>query len=441
MTTSCATSKPDCPERLAGGAGRVPRAILLAAALAALGLAPAGARAQADHHGHAHADEPVHADSIAAPPDSVALPESMPEPGPPLIYVDLDRNRQRLSSPEAVAALVDTIAQAGFRRILVDVKTRDGRVLYPSRVAPRLDMDFDYFEAFRTEARRRDLQVGALFSVFAEGDPRTKSGPVYENPEWQTIYRTAEGATANQAEAPTVGTVYANPVLFNVRRYEAMSFSDLLANLKPDFVCIDEARFFNNTSDLGDSTRKAFGDWYELAPAEWPDVALDQQHPRFRWWVAFRVGVIHDFVGRLRRLRDSVAPGTPLVLMAPAYYEPAAAVGLNWAHSSFKPPMWYANTEFRKRSVADLVDELVLVSRDSNPRALSEITYVVRNVVRRQRPASVFLPIDIFQKRAGRLIEGVDTVRGAGLGLAVGDAGQVGATGMWPLLEEILTAP
>jgi hypothetical protein len=454
MTTSCATSNPDWSDRAGGAAGR-PRAARFAAVPAAIGrrvgpllfglvllLAPAELRAQGDGHGHAQAPEPpAHADSMAAAADSLALPESMPEPGPPTIYVDLDRNLARLRSPEAVAALVDTVARAGFRRIIVDVKTRDGRVLYPSRVAPRLELEFDYFETFRREARRRNVQVGALFSVFAEGDPRTKTGPVYDHPEWQTTYRTADGQLANQAETPTIATVYANPVLFNVQRYEAMSFSDLLSALKPDFICIDEARFFNNMSDLGDSTRASFDAWFNLSPSEWPDVAINQQHPRFSWWVAFRVGVIHEFVARLKRLRDTVAPGTPLVLMAPAYYEPAATIGVNWAHSSYRPPFWYANSEFRKRALADLVDELVLVSRDANPKALHEIGLVVRNVTRRQRPASVFLPVDVFQRRHGRMIEGVGMVREAGLGLVVGDAGQVGGFELWPLLEELLVQP
>jgi hypothetical protein len=438
MTTFCATSKPGSPDRPRGGDRRLLAILLL---LLALSTAPATSLAQGDGHGHGHSEAPAHADSSASPADSLAMPAAMPEPGPPMIYVDLDRNLARLATPEAVAALVDTIARAGFGRIIVDVKTRAGRVLYPSRVAPRLETDFDYFETFRKEAHRRNLRVGALFSVFAEGDPRTKSGPAYERPEWQTLYRTADGNIVSQADEPTLGTVYANPVLFNVQRYEAMSFSDLLSALKPDFVCIDEARFFNNTSDLGDSTRHSFDAWYNLSPSEWPDVAVNQQHPRFSWWVAYRVGVIHEFVGRLKRLRDTVAPGTPLILMAPAYYEPATTVGLNWAHSSFDPPMWYANTEFRKRSLADLVDELVLVSRDSNPKALLEITLVVRNVTRRQRPASVFLPIDVFQRRIGRLIEGTETVRDAGMGLTIGDAGQVGSFEMWSILEEILRTP
>jgi len=385
----------------------------------------------------------VHVNPIPANPDTgkvdtTPLPPMPQAPGP-MIMVDLDRNLPRLNSAAAVSALVDTIARAGFQRIVVDVKLRDGRVIYPSRVAPLVDPGFDYFAAFRQAADRHHLELVAYVSVFAEGDPSTGRGLAYEKPEWQQMLDVPERGVLRQADSPQAGQfILLNPLLPSVQRYETTSISDMIQNLKPDAILLNETRFISRESDLSDSTRLAFDAWTGASPLDWPGDVLNKDHPRFPLWQAFRVGVIHEFVRRIKTLRDGVAPDVPIILSAPAYYEPATTLGVNWAHSSFKPPMWYSTEKFRSRGLADLVDELALVSRDANPAAIREIMSGVKRVTRHQRPVGLVLLVEQYQGRPGRLLEVVQVLQKGSFGVTVSDAGQIGAMGMWDVLGEAL---
>lgn len=382
-------------------------------------------------------------DPVPATPDTstaeiLPLPPMPPAPKP-MIMVDLDRNLPRLNSAKAIDALVDTIARAGFQRLVVDVKLRDGRVIYPSRVAPRIDPGFDYFEAFRQAADRHGLEVVSYVSVFAEGDPSTHRGMAYDKPELQQMLDIPGRGVMRQADSPQAGQfILLNPLLPAVQRYETTSVSDMIQNLKPDAILLSETRFISPESDLSDSTRVTFDSWTGLSPLDWPKDVLNEEHPRYPLWQAFRVGIIHEFVRRIRTLRDGVAPGVPIILSAPAYYEPATTIGVNWAHSSFKPPMWYATEGFRARGLADLVDELALVSRDANPVAIRQIMTGVKRATRHQRPVGLILLVEQYQGRPGRLLEAVQVLQQGSFGVTISDAGQIGAMGMWEVLGEAL---
>ncbi len=366
------------------------------------------------------------------------LPPMPPAPKP-TIMVDLDRNLPRLNSTMAISALVDTIAMAGFQRIVVDVKMRDGRVIYPSRVAPLLDPGFDYFGAFRGAADRHGLELVANVSVFAEGDPSTHRGLAYERPEWQQMLEVTDRGVLRQAESPEAGQfILLNPLLPSVQRYEMTAISDLFQNLKPDAVLLSETRFITPESDLSDSTKFAFDAWTGLSPLEWPKDVLNVEHPRFPLWQAFRVGIIHEFIQRVKTLRDGIAPGVPIILSAPAYYKPATTIGVNWAHSSFKPSLWYVTDRFRSRALADLVDELALISRDSNPLAIRDIMIGIKRGTCHQRPVGLILLVEQYQGRPGRLLEAIQTLQNGSFGVTISDAGQIGALGMWEVLGEVL---
>lgn len=383
---------------------------------------------------------PIPANPETAGVAQAPLPPLPPAPRP-TIMVDLDRNLPRLRSVAAVEALVDTIARAGFGRIIVDVKLRDGRVVFPSRVAAPLEVGFDYFGAFRKAADRHDLDIIAYASVFAEGDPSTGKGLAYEHPEWQQMLMIEGRGVMRQADSPEAGQfILLNPMLPSVQKFEATSISDMIQNLKPDAILLNETRFISRESDLSDSSRVSFDTWTGLSPLDWPKDVLDKEHPRFPLWQAYRVGVIHEFVNRIKTLRDGVAPGMPIILSAPAYWEPATTLGVNWAHSTFRPNLWYATDRFRARGLADLVDELALVSRDANPAAIREIMIGVKRATRHERPVGLILLVEQFQNRPGRLLEAVQTLRKGGFGVTVSDAGQIGAYGMWDVLGEAFGA-
>ncbi|TPW04970.1 MAG: Uncharacterized protein FD129_2829, partial [bacterium] len=219
-----------------------PEALRLSAVLCLL-FAAATARGQADLN-------PLPTTVDTARVDAKPLPPLPPAPAP-TIMIDLDRNLPRLNSVEAVDALVDTVARAGFRRLIVDVKMRDGRVVYPSRVAPLIDPGFDYFGAFRRAADRHDMELVAYVSVFADGNPGTGLGLAYEKPEWQQMLDVPERGVMRQADSPQAGQfILLNPLNASVQRYEATAISDMIQNLKPDAILLNETRFVTKESDL-----------------------------------------------------------------------------------------------------------------------------------------------------------------------------------------------
>ncbi|MDZ4805243.1 MAG: family 10 glycosylhydrolase [Candidatus Eisenbacteria bacterium] len=422
MTTSSSGSKKSWPD-----------AIRFSAALLLLLTAPA-----AMGQGHLN---PLPAITDTSKADTTPLPPMPPAPAP-AIMIDLDRNLVRLNSVEAVNALVDTVARAGFKRLIVDVKLRDGRVVFPSRVAPPIDPGFDYFGAFRQAAERHGLEVIAYASVFADGNPSTGRGLAYDRPEWQQVLNIPERGVMRQTDSPQAGQfILLNPLLPAVQRYETTAISDMIQNLKPDAILLNEIRFVSRESDLSDSTRILFDAWTGLSPLEWPKDVLDKDHPRFPLWQAFRVGIIHEFVNRIKTLRDGVAPGVPIILSAPAYYEASTTLGVNWAHSRFKSSLWYSTERFRSRSLADLVDELALVSRDANPAAIREIMTGVKRATHQERPVGLILIVEQYQNRPGRLLEAIQTLQRGSFGVTVSDAGQIGAMGMWEVLGEAFANP
>ena len=378
----------------------------------------------------------------AAPRDSVVIPARMPPAPPPALFVDLDRNLARLNSPAAIAALVDTAAGAGIRRIIVDVKKRDGSVVFKSRVAPSAGLDFDYFGAFREAGRRHAVEIVAAFQVLVEGDVRTRTGPAFDRPEWQQVVEVENRGLLPQSQIPQAGSaLLASPVLVSVQRYEATVFSDLLQQLKPDGVYLDELRYFSREADLGDSAHAAFDTWHGLSPTvDWPKPVLDRNDPRFAKWVTFRATVIYELYMRLKKLRDTLTPETPLLIGGPGYFEPSLGIGVNWAHSSFRASIWYYTEAMRQRALADQADQLLLICNETNPAAVKEVLRGVDLVTARQRPVSMFYSVERFQRRPGRLLEALTTTREAGFGIVIGDGGQIGAGGFWETLREALRA-
>lgn len=416
MTRSSASLRSACGRALAGVAAVV------------LALFPAGCAASG---------QSTPADSAVAAP----LPPPPPAP-PPALWIELERNQNRLTSEAAIAAVVDSAAAAGFRQIIVEVKRSDGAVVFPSDHAPPAGLGFDYFGAFRKAAARRGLTTVAHLRVFAEGNTKTEKGPAYDHPEWQTVVQAAEqGGLQPQSQFARKGPIlYVNPCLPAVQQYESLVIEDLLRAVKPEAVLLEDLRFFSPESDFSDSTRVRFERWSGFGPGEWPGSLLDNTKPRYAVWMAFRVGVIREFAGRLRALRDNLAPGTKLLLAAPGYYEPAVSVGVNWAHPDYKPNLWYANERFQRAGLAGLFDGVVVMNRDSNPAALREVIRGAKTITWNHAPLGVLVTSDQYPRRGGRFRECLQVIRDAGLGVVVAGLGQMGPQGFWDIVREELPA-
>ncbi len=403
-----------------------------------------------DHdHDHAHdhaADSTAAAQPASLPSDGTDLPVDtvippLPEPSGSSLWLDLDRDRSRLASVEQVRAIVDTAAMYHFRRIVLDVKTNEGAVAFPSGRAPRAELPLDVCAAFSEAAKKKGIEIVLRFDVLIEGDLRTKKGPAFDNPEWQTVVDVDNRGLMRQSEyAPGGPTIYLNPCLPDVQKYEAAVFEDLLRELKPTTVLLDEIRFYSKAADYSDEARTQFETWIGMGPAPWPESVNNTGNPRYSLWMTYRVGVITEFVRRLVAVRDRVAPDTRVGISVPGYYEPSVDLGMSWIYSGYKPKLWFADGQFRRFSLADVVDEMVVVSRDSNPFVVRDISRGAARGTMNHLPLTVLLNVRPFEGRPARFRECLQQIHASGLSVAIADIDSMSRDGLWEIFREELLA-
>ncbi len=116
-----------------------------------------------------------------------------------ILWVDATANFARLCHPEGVRELVARCREAGINALVVDVKDLTGRVLYDSRIAPRLEEyggarnapGFDLLKTASEECRASGIAIYAAINVFAEGR-KAEGGPVFDHPEWEAVVQDPE---------------------------------------------------------------------------------------------------------------------------------------------------------------------------------------------------------------------------------------------------------
>lgn len=112
-----------------------------------------------------------------------------------VLWVDGTANLERCSSTERIEALVAKIKSVGFNTIVYDVKPISGEVLYPSKLAPkieewkgqRLPKEFDPLAAMSRAARAQGIELLISLNSFSEGHALFKRGPGYGKKDWQTV--------------------------------------------------------------------------------------------------------------------------------------------------------------------------------------------------------------------------------------------------------------
>jgi len=387
-------------------------------------------------------DAPAPAADVAVPNDSTdlavetAIPP-LPAPAGPALWLDLDGDAARFASAKAARAVVDTAAEYGFKRIILDVKKTDGSVLFDSRNAPRAPVPGSVLDAFADEAGKKGIETVIHFDVFVEGNLATKTGPAFDHPNWQTIVDVENRGLMPQAEYPQGGAaVFVNPCRSDVQMYEASVFGDLLTALKPTTVILDEVRFHSKAADYSDTTRIQFESWIGLGPGAWPGSVIDKKNPRYVLWMTYRAGVITEFVKRLRRVRDRVSPDTRFAMAVPGYYEPAVDLGINWIYSGYQPRLWFADARFRRFGLADHLDEMVIVARDTNPFVVRDITKGSIRGTMNHLPLTVALPVRGFAGRPSRFRECLQNVYANGLSVAIMEPDAMAADGLWQIFRE-----
>ena len=108
------------------------------------------------------------------------------------LWIDADANFGRFSTKANITSYLAKMKDTGFNEIYLDVKPGCGYALYDSSILPKLktvsgvtvDRDWDYLGFWIEEADKYGIQVIASISTLGYGDPKTKTGLIYDSNSW-----------------------------------------------------------------------------------------------------------------------------------------------------------------------------------------------------------------------------------------------------------------
>ena len=242
-----------------------------------------------------------------------------------MLWFDAEANFDRFRTKEGITQMLDKTVEAGFNKIVVDVKPVEGDVLYESSFMTKAtqigqvsvtDRDWDYLQFFLDEAHKRDLKVTVSTTIFPMGMPSTRQGPVYRDAQkW-------EGMTCLQNKPRTGGgsrmvdirddaskvAAFLNPVLPEVREFALRFIREIVSNYDFDAYALDYCRFPDNQSDFSEASKSAFEEYIKSSVTTWPDDVFTYDAAGnivpgtyYKLWWEFRSMVIRDFVAEVRR--------------------------------------------------------------------------------------------------------------------------------------------
>ena len=249
--------------------------------------------------------------------------------------------RTSLTSPAAVAAMVDAAKASGFNALLVQVRGR-GDAYYQPGLEPRAPAlatrpAFDPLEATVERAHAAGLKVHAWINVnLVAGIGELPSGRdhvVYRHPEWMMVPRQlADDLAAIDPRSPeylgrivrfarsqqnAIEGVYLSPIPDGAAAYTVGVIRDIVRRYAVDGVHLDYARYPSDEFDYSRAALRLFRESVlpDLGAAE--RRALDARLPSEpllytrafpERWRTFRAGRLTTLVAAVRRMLGATKP-------------------------------------------------------------------------------------------------------------------------------------
>ncbi len=300
------------------------------------------------------------------------------------LWIEPSANLPALSTRDGVAAVLDKAKAAGVTVVIPEAKNAWGLVTYESEFAPLLrsspiprlsppvydapatwyPQDYDLLQVMIEEAHRRGIQVHAAVNVFGEGYTPTQTGMAIDRPDWQAQHLVyALGAIPSSR----VGTVaFVNPALPEVQLYELAVIGEIVRRYDVDGIILDRARYPDATADVSDDSRVRFERWRGHPVAHWPEdvVRVDSDRiipgPFFRQWVAWRAGIIQQFVRAASRLVRGLRPQLAFAAYVGGWYPAYWNEAVNWAAPDARLPFPWVTSEWQQAAIAPYFDYLMV---------------------------------------------------------------------------------
>ncbi|MFQ5674988.1 MAG: alpha amylase family protein [bacterium] len=393
-----------------------------------------------------------------------------------VLWCDPLKNFEQITTRDGIISLLDQAKDSGFRGIALVVKTNSGEVIYKNgKLAPRLlewkgarlTIDFDPLQVFLVESKSRNLEIYAVFSVFAEGHLMERRGPIYGNhPDWQsTVYvmDDEEPVLMPITEWSYGPIAFANPVRKDVQNYEVSVINEFIKNYKVDRIIFDKMRFSGIESDFSDYSKQEFQKF--LGPAQqlnwWPDDIYElrlvsdelERIPGqyYQEWIEFRAKTMQSFlkllIDSIRKVDASVPISSFVGAWYPTYYE----VGVNWASETNIPEEEWSSRDYYKTAQAEMLDSViaacffprVTIEEAENVNAdwwmsIEGSAAVANEVVNRACPVEAAVMVEQFKNNSGLFKKALATALDLDDGLYVYDFSQLEKYDYWGAVKSVL---
>ena len=226
----------------------------------------------------------------------------------------------RTAAVAKMRTTLDAYAEAGINTLIMLVKNTSGHVYYASEIGVRdAAYDWDFFEVFLAEARKRRMEVHPWFCVFPES---AILGRVREHPEWLIASPRGEMVAV------------ANPALPAVRAYEIDLMLEVVRKYGVDWVHLDYVRYpCEPTEPFFSFDRESLRLFKEDTGIDMAAVkARDTGNPAWNVWLRWNTDRVTVFV---RELRAALGATGRKVRISAAVFPDAAnarvAIGQDWA--------------------------------------------------------------------------------------------------------------
>ena len=293
------------------------------------------------------------------------------------LWIDADANLRTFLVKENVGKYLDKAREAGFTKIVLDVRPGSGYPMYPSKVLPELTKvkgfefhrDWDYLQYFLDEAHKRNMKLTASITTFAGGRQPFGEGLVYDNPKWNgksSIEYLPGKGLIDVRENSSQNHVFMNPLDPDWQNLVRDLLREI-AGYPVDGIALDYCRYANGgNADFSEMSRTAFEKYLGKKLERFPEdiFSYDKDGKRipgiyYKDWWAFRAKNIYDFIQSAHDLIKAINPNIEIEYWAASWYNSLYATGQNWAsknHDTSKENPDFANEDYSKYGFAGLLD-------------------------------------------------------------------------------------
>ncbi len=215
--------------------------------------------------------------------------------------------RPKQTSAQEVDAYVEQLYQQGVNALCIETLW-GGTMIMPMPEDSLFEVNpsfkhFDMLQAYIDSCHKRGMELHCWIPIFyvgnAEGQNAFRS-PGKKKPEW--LSRSSKGGTYSDSD----NYMMIDPGNEEACAFLLSSYKYILETYDIDGFQLDYIRYWSRTADVdfgyNEGAMNAFKEKYGQTPS---------YNPKAKWWndwVEFRAQYVTDFVGRVRKLIDEVAP-------------------------------------------------------------------------------------------------------------------------------------